>query len=295
MREVLVLSYSNSGDVEVALARLLAPLQGRADTRIHHCRIRTVEPINFPWTVHQFAASSADVGHAARLDVVLDPPPPNIDFDLVVLGWQVWWLRPSPPIRNFLQRHAHRLLGGRRVIAIGCSRQMWVSAYLRLQRLVAGAGGILSDQAMVRYQGSGATLITTPMMLLTGKRRAFGPFPPPTPIEEELRALDRCGERLAASDRWRTDLDTPLLGGVSLCRYEARYRVPEKVASAFMSVCDPVLSNWARRGQPLRWPLIYLWAILFAIGVATVVPAWLLLTLCYPARSKLRDFSTAPP
>jgi len=194
----------------------------------------------------------------------------------------VWWLRPSAPITAFLSGPGGVVIKDARVVLVGCARQMWLLAAARLRAAVAAAGGRCSDSIMVRYEGAGRTLVTTPLMLLTG-RRAWSRFLPPAVLRSgEVEAAVRCGQRLLAStNKWTAGGCEPLLAGLAPASFDRAYLAPERVASFYMSLWRPVFTRFARRGQWSRPIIVVAWATGFAIGVLTVVPGWRLLYACF--------------
>ena len=65
------------------------------------------------------------------------PPPAGLASrspDLVVLGWQTWFLSPALPVALALRAPAWRaVLRGRRVVTVGTHRNMWHAAQAALK------------------------------------------------------------------------------------------------------------------------------------------------------------------
>src|SRR5262245_38849779 len=179
MKRVLVVHFSQTGQLARIVSRLVAPLAGASGeievvAEVLHPRA----PYPFPWPLLRFFDAMPEA-------VLLDPPAleplrANGNFDLVVLAYQVWFLSPSGPVTAFLKsEEGKRLLRDRPVVTvIGC-RNMWLNAQETVKRLIHEAGGELRDNVVFTDRAPTlATLITTPLWLLTGKREGFFGLPP---------------------------------------------------------------------------------------------------------------------
>ncbi|MCA3642763.1 MAG: hypothetical protein IOC63_13050 [Methylobacterium sp.] len=168
------------------------------------------------------------------------------------------------------------MLDGRTPIAlVGSSRQMWRSAHGRLRDRLTESGVCVVSDSMITQDGGGATLITTPLMLLTGERRGFGPLPAPRQKRAELEGVRHARAEVAArlsanalegDSAWANPQSshpvTPL-----------EFRASEMLASRYMSLWTPIFRRFGSPGHPLRGVLCGLWAVIFLAAVATIVPA----------------------
>jgi hypothetical protein len=197
-RRALILWYSQTGQLRRALESLVQPL---ADSGVELVweELRPDRPYPFPWSLRAFLDVFPDAvtGRGARLaPPVLDP---DEEFDLVILGYQVWYLAPSTPVQALFQSELGRVLAGRRVVTLVACRNMWYSAAARMRRLVESAGGELVGHVAVTDDGPvWATFVTTPRWLLTGRNeRLWRIFPPAGIGSRTLAGVTRLGRVLA--------------------------------------------------------------------------------------------------
>jgi hypothetical protein len=54
MKNVLILYYSQSGDVDGVIRSFAQPLLDSPEIAVHWERIETVEPYRFPWPIYKF-------------------------------------------------------------------------------------------------------------------------------------------------------------------------------------------------------------------------------------------------
>jgi hypothetical protein len=58
---------------------------------------------------------------------------PKGTFDLIILGYQPWFLSPSIPMNSFLQSKYAELLRNHKVLTIIGSRNMWLNAQEKMK------------------------------------------------------------------------------------------------------------------------------------------------------------------
>src|SRR3990170_639844 len=198
MKRVLLVHFSQTGQLARAARALAAPLAQAADIELVEEVLRPRRPYPFPWSFWRFLDAMPE-------SVLLEPPalePLTVRaderFDLVILAYQVWFLAPAGPMTAFLKSEAGRaLLRGRPVVTVIACRNMWLSAQETMKRLIAEAGGELRDNVAFTDRGSTlASFITTPRWLLTGRRDAFWGLPAAGVADEDIAKADRFGRVL---------------------------------------------------------------------------------------------------
>ncbi|HUR28427.1 MAG TPA: dialkylresorcinol condensing enzyme, partial [Planctomycetota bacterium] len=144
MKRVLVVQYSQSGQLCDVLSSLTAPLAADPSIELTIETLRPVTPYPFPWPVLRFFDTFPEA-------IYLDPPPlqelavdPARRFDVVILGYQAWFLSPSLPVTAFLKSpEASRLLRDTPVVTVVACRDMWLMAQERVKELLAAVGARL--------------------------------------------------------------------------------------------------------------------------------------------------------
>src|SRR5438477_614085 len=114
MKRILVLFYSQSGQLAEVARSVLEPLQNSGDLTVAVEELRPAVPFPFPWKLRQFFDVFPE--SVEEIPCALQPFhfDPEAEFDLVILFFQVWFLSPSVPITAFLQSAAARkVLAGR--------------------------------------------------------------------------------------------------------------------------------------------------------------------------------------
>lgn len=130
-------------------------------------------------------------------------PPLAGDYDLIVLGYQVWFLSPSLPVTAFLDHPlVQRLLARKPMVVVGACRNMRMGAWLKLCARLEAIGARMLDHAVLVDEGPTlATFITTPRWLLTGRRDAPWGMPSAGVSDEQIAATGRFGHALSGALR----------------------------------------------------------------------------------------------
>ena len=178
MKRVLVIHYSQTGQLTALLDRIVAPLR-EAGIAVDHMPLRPATPYPFPWTrVSFFNCFPEAVGHDP---VPLEPLAlaPEGPYDLVVLGYTIWFLNPSLPINAFLLHpQAKAMLSGRPVLTVIAPRNMWVMAQEYVRGRIAEDGGRpVGNIAVVDRSGNLTSVITIIRWMFTGRKEPFLFFP----------------------------------------------------------------------------------------------------------------------
>lgn len=279
MKRVLVVHYTQSGQLGEIAARIVAPLRAAGVDVVEEI-LRPREPYPFPWPFFDFLDAFPE-------SFRLDPPPnhsPTIDpdtpFDLVILAYQVWYLSPAMPMTAFLQSaEGRRLVNGRPVVTVVACRNMWLGAQEKMTQLVAEAGGRLIDHVAFTDDAHPlATFVTTPRWVLTGRRDRFLGLPPAGVASAEIAGAERFGRALAgalARDEERSG--KPLLGGLAAVRVNPRLIVSERAGQRAFRVWSGLIRRCGKRGQWRRRPVLAVFVIYLLLMIITVVPLSLLL------------------
>jgi hypothetical protein len=279
MKKVLVVHFSQTGQLARIARRLVSPLAGASrEIEVVEEILRPRTPYPFPWPLLRFFDAMPEA-------VLLEPPvlePINAKghFDLVVLAYQVWFLSPSGPITAFLKSEdGKRLLRGCPVVTvIGC-RNMWLNAQETAKRLIQDAGGELRDNVVFTDRAPTlATLITTPLWLLTGKREGFFGLPPAGIADADIAGAERFGHALVQAlrgDRERNG--SPMLAGLGAARVDPRLIFSERAGKRAFGAWSRIIRLGGKPGSLARLPLVALFCLYLVAMILAVVPASLLL------------------
>lgn len=295
MKRILVLEYSQSGDVSKAVAAFTAPFTG-PDVQLHRERIQPEVPFPYPWrSVYRLFSVFPEC---------FVPPPegilpltfqPQDRFDLVILSYQVWHLTPSIPIQAFFRSAYAQVLRDTPVITLCVSRNMWHSASETMKQLLRDVPAIHLDGVVLTHQGPPfSTFVSVPRALLYGKRdRLWGIFPPAELSPRQLERMTRLGGVVAARLNDIQPPYRPLLAGQGAVEVKWRYIIPEAGGWYLYRAAARVVTRVGRRSPLLRRLSISLFVFLMFVVIGLGIPLCLLVVLLlYPLlRGPIRRYA----
>lgn len=179
-KKILAIYYSQSGQLAEIVDIFTSPLE-TAGHEVEKVRIETDPAYGFPWTPQRF--------YAVMPDCVLGVPAAlkpfglrHTSYDLIILGYQAWFLYPSIPVNSLLHHQAFlAVLRGAPVITVTGARNMWVNAFTEVRKMLAQAGAnLVGNIALVDRHPNHISYLTIFHWLLGGKKsRYLGFFPYP--------------------------------------------------------------------------------------------------------------------
>lgn len=138
--KILALYYSQTGQIRNILESLLS--QVREEVDVDFVAIEPEEAFPFPWPALRFFDTMPET--VEQLPVPMKPLPEALlqnRYDLVLFGYQPWFLNPSLPVASFLKSPSAQILQGKKVLTVIGARNMWLHAQEKvkedLQRLGA--------------------------------------------------------------------------------------------------------------------------------------------------------------
>ena len=198
MKKILVVYYSQSGQ-QLSIIRSLTKPLAEAGHTIHIEEIQPVEKYPFPWTAYQFFNAFPETFHQKPLAIKSLSPKAFDNYDLVIIGYQPWFLTPSRPISSFLQsEEGKRILKSRHVVTILGCRNMWLGAQEKVKRRLKEADANLSGHiALADRSANLSSLITILRWMLTGKKEPFLFFPPAGVAQADIEHASIFGKSIA--------------------------------------------------------------------------------------------------
>ena len=197
-KKILAIYYTQSGQMADIIKTLTAPLT-EAGESVEIATIKPVEDYNFPWTGQRFFSvmPSCVLGipvEIASLDLK------EIKYDLIILGYQPWFLSPSLPSSSLLQSNEFKaILKDTPVVTISAARNMWINAFVRVKKMLKDAGANhVGNIALVDRHPNVVSFITIFYWMLSGKKeRYLNIFPKPGVDEKDINNTAAYGATVA--------------------------------------------------------------------------------------------------
>lgn len=278
MKSVLVLWYSQSGQLAQVMEQVVFPLRMASDIRLEERQLEPQTPYPFPWSFWQFLDAFPET-------VTLKPGPIkplhldlNQRYDLIIIGYPIWFLSPPPPLTAFLQsEEAKRLLPNTPVVTVTACRNMWLMAQETVKTLLNRNGANHVDHIALTDQGDAfSTFITTPRWMLTGKKNAFWKFPPAGVAPSDINASSRFGEAIKEALR-KGQQQRSMLQGLGACDVDARLIASEKIGKRSFKIWGMLLSKLGKPGSFIRRIGLGIYVTFLLAMIITVVPITMLI------------------
>jgi hypothetical protein len=275
VKRVLVVHYSQSGQLTEILDSIAGPLRECDGIEVTSERLQPIPRYPFPWPFYRFLDVFPE-------SVLLEPPAleslgidGQMRFDLVILGYTVWYLSPSPPVTAFLRSDAAKVLKGVPVVTVVNARDKWLTAQERVKAELARLGARLIDHVAFVHQGNPAQhLATTLRWMWTGRKDPFwGAFPAAGVDPGEIRAASRFGgairEALVSGEEIAGG---PLLTHLGAVKVDEDTVLQERLAHPNFVFWAKLIRSAGEPGSLWRAPLLLLFSLYLGGMILAALP-----------------------
>ncbi len=187
MKNVLVITYSQSGQLDNIVSNITNNFAD--EIKVHYEKLKPVPSINFPWKGNSFYDVMPESVKMIPSKVEPVQFNANDDFDLIIIGYPIWFLSPPIPLTTFLRsKEAGKVMSGKPVITVIGTRNMWVSAQEDIKKMIIDNGGLLKGNiALHDRHNNFVSVITIIYWMSTGKKQSYlGIFPAPGISGEDI-------------------------------------------------------------------------------------------------------------
>jgi hypothetical protein len=186
-KKILAIYYSQSGQLKQITDNFCEPLIN-AGYSVEKVRISLKNDFAFPWTTKRFFSVMPDC--VLSIPAELEPfQLKESSYDLIVLGYQPWFLSPSIPFNSIMQDATFKnVLKNAPVITITGVRNMWVNAFQKIKIMLKEAkADHVGTVALYDRHLNLVSIFTIFHWMLTGRKdRYLGFFPLPGVSDEDI-------------------------------------------------------------------------------------------------------------
>lgn len=203
MKNVLVIYYSQSGQLEEIARNIAKPFLNSEAINVTFHEIQLQKPFPFPWDKSSFFDAFPE--SFLQIPTALKPVPEeilNAKFDLILFHYQVWYLSPSIPVNSFLKSDdAKKILNNTPVVTISGSRNMWIMAQEKIKTLLKEANAqLVGNIALVDRVGNLISVITIVEWMFSGvKKKYLGILPLPGVSDKDIQESDKFGNVIVST------------------------------------------------------------------------------------------------
>jgi len=186
-KKVLAVFYSQSGQLRDIIDSFCSPLID-AGISVEKVDVKMQNDYPFPWTTKSFFSVMPD----CVLGVPAELAPFRLkesSYDLIILGYQAWFLSPSIPFNSLIHHPTFRqVLKNTPVITITGARNMWINAFEKVKKLLKETDAkLVGNIALVDKHLNLVSIFTIFHWMFSGKKdRYLHIFPKPGVSDEDI-------------------------------------------------------------------------------------------------------------
>ena len=288
MKNVLVIYYSQSGQLEEIARNIAKPFLNSEAINVTFHEIQLQKPFPFPWDKSSFFDAFPE--SFLQIPTALKPVREeilNAKFDLILFHYQVWYLSPSIPVNSFLKSDdAKKILNNTPVVTISGSRNMWIMAQEKIKTLLKEANAqLVGNIALVDRVGNLISVITIVEWMFSGvKKKYLGILPLPGVSDKDIQESDKFGNVIvsALNEGKLEDLQPKLLA-IDAVKISPYLVTVDKTANKIFNKW----SNLIYKHQKNRKQLLKVFNVYLFLAIWLISPiVYILHLITYPFKLK---------
>lgn len=284
---VLVIYFSQTGQTRALAESLLSRAVAAGGVEVTYCQYHTVPDFPFPWTTKEFFGAFPETVTGETRPVTGIKPLIEGEYQLIILGWQPWYLTLSVPVRSMLAESSiFTSFGQTPLITLTGCRNMWVDAYEDLVLRFRGLGiNHVGNIVTADRHHNLVSAFTIVRWLIRGLKPAQGIFPEAGVSEHDCTRMHTFWPLIAHS------LQTHTLDNLQALLSDAGAVIVQPAMVSIERKGRRIFRIWAsliaKRRKNVRNLLLtcfkyYLYFAIFAISPIVEGLFWLI----YPFRSR---------
>lgn len=197
LKKILVIYYTQTGQSKLAIDAVLKPFLNNSEYSVDYELIKPKKQLPYPWKYSEFFDVFPENVHGIPFDFEPLSIDPNTNYDLVVIGYQPWFLSICRPINSFLLSDvAKKLLSGKPVVTIINCRNMWLGAQEKMKQRLLDLNAKLVGNIVFADRSSNLTSLMTVLAFeLKGvKQNYMGLFPRYGVSDKDLEVAPQVGK-----------------------------------------------------------------------------------------------------
>ncbi|MCW1964126.1 dialkylrecorsinol condensing enzyme DarA [Chryseobacterium viscerum] len=276
-KNILVIYYSQTGQLEDIVRNIAQPFEAKKEAYdITYYNIQLKEDFPFPWPGDVFFNTFPE----SYLQIPKEILPPSEEilskkYDLILFGYQVWYLTPSIPIISFLKSgYAERILKDTPVVTISGTRNMWMLSQEKLKVYLRDLHAkLVGNIALVDRHDNYTSVLTILRWLTTGQKEKSGMLPAAGVSNEEITGSVKYGEIIERhfNNNDLNNLQPELVknGAIEIRPFLVRV---EKVGNKIFTVwSNLIIKKKEKRPLLIKFFKVYLMAAIWIISPVVLV------------------------
>jgi hypothetical protein len=269
-KKVLAIYYTQSGQLEEIIDHFTAPF---VEPGIILEKVRVQPSIHYPlpWTGKEFFAVMPDC--VQGIPTQLEPfELKETAYDLIIVGYQAWFLSPSLPANAILHHPAFKAVcRDTPVVTITGARNMWISAMERIKKSLRDDGAkLVGNIAMVDQHPNFVSFVTIFHWMFSGRKdRYLNLFPKPGVSDEDILHCKTFGSTVKnylAKEDWKGLQEELVAQKAVVVKYNLMFI--ESKARRIFAVWAKIIS---KRKKRTAWLVAFKYYLLIALFIAAPI------------------------
>ncbi|MEE6127417.1 dialkylresorcinol condensing enzyme DarA [Chryseobacterium arthrosphaerae] len=276
-KNILVIYYSQTGQLEDIVRNIAGPFEAQKEAYdVTYYNIKLKEDFPYPWPEDVFFNTFPE----SYLQIPKEIFPPsdgilNKKYDLILFGYQVWYLTPSIPIISFLKSgYAESILKDTPVVTISGTRNMWMLSQEKLKIYLKDLKAqLVGNIALVDRHDNYTSVLTILRWLTTGQKEKSGLLPAAGVSDEEIAGSVKYGKIIEShlKNNILESLQPELVknGAIEIRPFLVRV---EKVGNKIFTVwSNLIIKKKEKRPLLIKFFKVYLMAAIWIISPVVLV------------------------
>ncbi len=295
-KNILVIYYTQSGQLEDIMKNVARPFEEKSEEyEVTYYHIQLKKDFPFPWSSDVFFNTFPESYLQIPSEIL--PPPEEVlnkKYDLVLFGYQVWYLTPSIPVISFLKSgYAEGILKDTPVVTISGTRNMWMLSQEKLKIYLKNLNAkLVGNIALVDRHDNYTSVLTILRWMTTGKKEKSGMLPAAGVSDQEIAGAGKYGRIIEKhySENTMETLQPDLVknGAVEIRAFLVRV---EKVGNKIFTVwSNLIIKKKEKRPLLIKFFKVYLMAAIWIISPVVLVLHLLTTPIFWFKRKKQREY-----
>lgn len=295
-KNILVIYYTQTGQLEDIVKNVAQPFEdNKEEYNVTFYNIKLKEDFPFPWSSDVFFNTFPESYLQIPSDIL--PPPEEVlnkKYDLIIFGYQVWYLTPSIPIISFLKSgYAENILKDTPVVTISGTRNMWMLSQEKLKVYLKNMKAqLVGNIALVDRHDNYTSVLTILRWLTTGQKEKSGILPAAGVSDEEISSSVKYGtiieNHFRNNDLENLQPDLVKNGAIEIRPFLVRV---EKVGNKIFTIWSGlIMKKKEKRPLLIKFFKLYLMAAIWVISPVVLVLHLLTTPIFWSKRKKEREY-----
>jgi hypothetical protein len=269
-KKVLAIYFSQTGQLENIIDNFTSPLVEAGNT-VEKIRVQTKETYPFPWSGKAFFALMPDCVKGRQTELQSFELKEK-NYDLIVLGYQAWFLSPGLPTNAILSHPSMQsVLKNTPIITVTGARNMWISAMEKLKLALKNSRArLVGNIALVDKHHNFISFVTLLRWMFKGKKDKYlGIFPTPGIADEDILNTKTFGatvEQHLEKNNWDSLQDELIQQKAVVIKYPLMFieSKARKIFAIWAGIID-------KKKNKTAWLVVFKYYLLIALFIAAPI------------------------